>query len=219
MFGLSSIAEFIRGLRRYNYTPPKNNSRATPRLKNAEAPLEIPGNATTWNGIVWHHSATKDSPIGNDWASIEHYHTSHRVDGRIVSKSEYEMAAALGGHRCEKPWSAIGYHGGIEREGGRLVVRMGRPWNRPGAHAGLKGNNTYNELYLGFCLVGNYDAVAPDPETWELCLKVSRQLMSHFGFSKEHVIGHREVYDKVGVPRQKTCPGTSLNLELLRSML
>jgi N-acetyl-anhydromuramyl-L-alanine amidase AmpD len=144
---------------------------------------------------------------------------SWRVNGNIVTEGEYNEASRAGKSHCEKPWSDIGYHLGIERDGGNLVVRIGRPWNKSGAHAGFKQTNKYNESYLGCCVIGNYDVLAPDADTIELMLAVTRQLMERFDIPKEDVLGHRETYDQVGVPRLKTCPGTAIDMELFRGKL
>lgn len=213
---LDKIFGFINGLKNYNYSPPKQEPR---QPAPAPAPFTIPANTAAWKGIVWHHSATADNPNSDNWEGIRKYHTSYRVDGSIVTKEKYDEAAASGGRHCEKPWSDIGYHLGIERENGKLVVRIGRPWTKSGAHAGFKQTNKYNETYLGCCMIGDYDKQAPDQEMMDLCVSVTKHLMSKFNIEKSNVLGHRETYDQVGVPRQKTCPGSKFDLELFRSRL
>jgi hypothetical protein len=211
---LDKILEVINGLRNYNYVPQKQ----TPAT-NAVPVFDIPGNSSSWKGIVWHHSATKDNPAVNDWESIRRFHTSWRVDGNIVSEEAYKTAVANGRSHCEKPWSDIGYHLGIERENGLLVVKIGRPWNKAGAHAGFAGNNSFNENFLGCCLVGNFDSSPPDEDTMKMALAVTRQIMERFGIERSNVLGHREVYDIVGTPRLKTCPGSALNMDDFRGRL
>ena len=211
---IDAILGFFNGLRNYNYVPPKLDAKVAP----AEA-FTIPAVTAEWKGIVWHHSATQDNPRARDWDGIRRFHMSYRVGGNIVTNAEYAKAVAAGTPHCEKPWSDIGYHLGIERTENGLEVVIGRAWNKAGAHAGFKETNEYNETYLGCCLVGNYDATPPDEETMALCLAVTRQIMDRFGVPKENVLGHRETYDKVGVPRLKTCPGSSIDLELFRSKL
>ena len=223
---LDKIFGFINGLKNYNYVPPKNMPHQAGIPQSAEGVFEIPSIASSWKGMVWHHSASKDNPLGNDWDGIRRYHMSWRVNGNIVSEEEYKVAVAAGRSHCEKPWSDIGYHLGIERVNGRLEVKIGRPWNKVGAHAGLgkseygdKATDYYNQNFLGCCIVGCYDAMAPDKETMDLCLAVTRQIMAKFGFGKDSALGHREVYDRVGVPRAKTCPGMAINLDSFRSGL
>lgn len=190
----------------------------------AQSPMpkvfDLPSATKEWKGVVIHHSATPTKPSGHQWEAIRRYHTSFRVDGNIVTEEQYNKAVALGSRSCEKPWSDIGYHLGIERnpEDG-IQVRIGRSWLKSGAHAGFPGNSTFNDNYLGLCMVGNYDAVAPDKETWELCLTVVRQLMERFKFHKRNVLGHRETYGIVGVSQKKTCPGLKFDLNRFREEL
>ena len=186
----------------------------------ANTDFEIPEQTAQWDGIVIHHSATVETPHGHEWEAIRRFHMSYRIGGDIVTAEQYAAAVAAGKPGCEKPWSDIGYDLGIERDDDDgLKVRMGRSWMKAGAHAGFVGNNYFNEHYLGLCVVGSYDGVAPDDETWNLTLATVRQIMSRFGFDKSKVIGHREVYDIVGVPRLKTCPGLRFDMEKFRSML
>lgn len=183
--------------------------------------IEIPvATSRQWKGIVWHHSATPDS-AAKDWDSIRRYHTSYRVDFNIVTKEEYERRlAAKEGKNFQPPWKDIGYHGGVERLNGKLQFVWGRPLSEMGAHAGVKdASNVYNQEYLGLCVIGEFDTTSPDPETWDFCVQASRAFMDAFRFPASHVIGHREVFDKLGVPRQKTCPGTAWDLEHFRSEL
>ncbi len=183
--------------------------------------LKIPfDNLRKWHGIVWHHSATSDG-ITNDWNVIWKYHTSYRIDGNIVSESEFNRRFAIkDGKVFEKPWKAIGYHVGTEWVDGKLVFHWGRPLSMSGAHAGVKNcSNQFNEDYLGFCAIGNFDLKPPEPEHWEFNLMLTRAFMEQLRIPVSHVIGHCEVFDKFGVPRQKTCPGRCWDMELFRSEL
>jgi len=210
----NKILEFVNGLKNYGYVPPK----LVAKLLTAPS-FDIPPETSAWKGIVWHHSATQDNPAANDWESIRRYHMSWRVDGNIVTEDAYNQASRAGRSHCEKPWSDIGYHLGIERENGVLKVKIGRPWNKSGAHAGFAGNNSFNEAYLGCCLIGNFDQQAPDEETIALAVSVTKQIMSRFNIEQSKVLGHREVYDIVGVQRLKTCPGSAFNLDDFRGRL
>ena len=55
-----------------------------------------------------------------------------------------------------KPWSDIGYHDVIRRDG---TIEEGRPYNQQGAH--VKGRNRNS---LGVCLVGGRKENADEPE-------------------------------------------------------
>ncbi|OGS32988.1 MAG: hypothetical protein A2218_10400 [Elusimicrobia bacterium RIFOXYA2_FULL_53_38] len=173
-----------------------------------------------WSGIVWHHSATADG-ISRDWYAIRKYHTSFRIDGDIVTEDEYKRRLAAGkGSSFQTPWSDIAYHGGTERVNGQLVFNWGRSLLLAGAHSGVKGaSNIYNTDYLGLCAVGDFDKATPAPDHWDFNLQLTRALMEAFRIPASHVIGHREVFDRLGVPRQKTCPGKCWDLDLFRSEL
>jgi hypothetical protein len=209
------VKNFLQGLKDYR-TPVIPNFR--PAEKNI-VPDEAYANCDRWKGIVIHHSATADGKL-NDWENIRHYHMSYRIDGDIVDESTFKSRQMIGsGKSFEKPWSDIGYHGGWEMDNGVFKFKMGRSWNKAGAHAGLKGNNTFNEQYLGLCIVGNFDKAAPTPEQWAFCVKTVKEICAHLGIDKGSVLGHREVYDLAGVPRQKTCPGSQFDIGTFRSQL
>ena len=173
-----------------------------------------------WKGIVWHHSASPDSP-GRDWPGIVKYHTSYRIDFNIVTPEEFERRRAAGdGKVFQKPWAAVGYNGGTEWVGDEVVFNWGRPLNVVGAHSGVSGcSNIFNEEYLGFCSIGDFDAAPLRPEHWDFNLKLTRAFMDAFNIPASHVIGHREVFDQLGVPRQKSCPGSAWDMDQFRADL
>lgn len=191
-------------------TPPK------PKLN-----LEIPvAGSREWKGIVIHHSASPDGPA-RDWDGIVKYHTSYRIEFNTVTKEEFERRlAAHDGKVFQKPWLDVGYHAGTELVNGEPVFRWGRPLSMVGAHAGVEGvSNKFNEEFLGICCIGNYDTISPEPALWDFNIRVTKVLMEAFEIPADQVIGHREVFDRLGVPRQKTCPGKCWNMDLFRQML
>ena len=172
-----------------------------------------------WQGIVWHHSATSDTNY-DDWSGIKKYHTSYRIRGHIVDKKTFTAARKNGEKGLQRPWSDIGYHGGVEKVDGVYTHRTGRSLDRAGAHAAVaKVSNSYNKTHIGLCLIGNFDLEAPNQEVWEFCLAVTRTYMDTYDIDKDMVIGHREVYDKLGIFRQKTCPGNLFDIHKFRSDL
>jgi len=173
-----------------------------------------------WRGIVWHHSSSPDGNL-RDWQGIVKYHTSYRIDFNIVSKEVFDKRlAANDGKSFQVPWKAVGYHGGIEFENDQMVFNPGRPLSMKGAHAGVKGSSSrFNTEYIGLCAIGDFDKAAPRIEMWDFALDITRHLMREFNIPAAHVIGHREVYEKLGVAVQKTCPGKFWNLEFFRSEL
>ena len=67
--------------------------------------------------------------------------------------------------------------------------------------------------------VGDFDSTPPKPEHWEFNLQITRAFMAAFGITAARVIGHREVFSKLGVPVQKSCPGKCWDLENFRQSL
>ena len=177
-------------------------------------------NARKWKGICWHHSASPDK-VTRDWDSIVKYHTSYRIDFDIVTREEFEKRlTAHKGKVFQKPWNAVGYHAGTEMMNGKPVFSWGRALSMACAHAGVASvSNKFNEDFIGICCIGNYDPISPDPALWDFNLEVTRAFMAAFKISKEQVIGHREVFDRLKIPRQKSCPGKSWNLDLFRAEL
>lgn len=177
-------------------------------------------NSRPWKGIVWHHSASADG-ITRDWDAIWKYHMSYRIDGVIVSETEFQRRLSTHkGKSFQTPWKSIGYHGGTEWANGQLIFTWGRPLSMIGSHAGVKNaSNQFNEEYLGLCAIGNFDLMPPKPEHWDFNLRLTRTFMDAFRIPANHVIGHYEVFDKLGLPRQKTCPGRCWDMGLFRSEL
>ena len=125
-----------------------------------------------WSAIVWHHSATKDGD-NNDWEAIRRYHIE------------------------TKGWRNIGYHWGIERENGVIVVREGRPLNWEGGHC-----VGWNKIALGICIVGNFDLAPPDADILAAAVNLGRDIMATFpAITPERSFYHRQFVTG------KQCPG------------
>lgn len=133
--------------------------------------------------IVVHHSATKDSGTVS-WNAIRKFHVE------------------------QNGWQDIGYHAGIELVGDRYECMVGRSITIPGAHC-----EGHNKDSLGFCFVGDYDAVAPNPEM--LAVAVDRVLAPwcfRFNIPIDRIYGHRQF-------SPKTCPGKLFSVDMLREMI
>src|SRR3990167_2181924 len=168
-----------------------------------------------FKGIIWHHSATKDGK-SHDIAAIRRYHKAFRIDGNIVTKTEWiRRHNRAEGNYFQIPWSDVGYHLLLENRDGVLRWEFGRPFTEEGAHAG----NLFNQTHLGFCLVGNFDATPPDKKSWDLCLEFTRIFMSRFEFPKKNILGHREIFPILGQEGQKPCPGWAWDLDKFRHEL
>ncbi len=133
--------------------------------------------------IIIHHSATKDS-ISVSWSAIRRYHMFTRG------------------------WSDIGYHAGAEIVGTDVECFYGRPADREGAHT-----QGQNHSSLGFCFVGNYDLIEPDPMM--LAVAAQRVLAPWCRLYKipvSEIHGHREYANK-------SCPGELFDIGLLRDLV
>lgn len=198
--------------------PPQVESSAPPKPR-MELVIPVAG-SRQWKGICWHHSASADK-VTRDWNAIVHYHTSYRIDFDIVSAEEFDRRLrSHQGKVFQRPWKDVGYHGGTELVNGEPFFSWGRSLSAVGAHAGVSGvSNRFNEEFIGLCCIGNYDAVSPDPKLWDFNLMVTRTFMDAFKISKDQVIGHREVFDLLKIPRQKSCPGNAWNMDVFRAEL
>ena len=133
--------------------------------------------------IIIHHSATKDSGTVS-WGAIRRYHVE--TNG----------------------WRDIGYHAGIEQVDDHFEIQTGIDPLTIGIHT--KGHNANT---LGFCFVGDYDAVAPSHEMLEMAVdKVLLPWCIRFGVTVANVRGHRDY-------SPKTCPGRLFNMDELREMI
>jgi len=200
-----------------------------------------------WLGIVWHHSATRDDLVHNNIDGVIKYHKSFRIDFNAVAEPQKEKLSGIeyvkykNGEWYKKPeydyyfaelkkkeanpadkryfelaWMDVGYHGLIESIDDKYIFKYGRPLSMIGTHAGYK---EFNENYLGLCAIGDFDKNQVPRMLWEFALMVTRTFVDTFSIPIANVIGHREVYDKMNVPRQKQCPGKFWNTDYFRSCL
>lgn len=133
---------------------------------------EFVGPQLPWSAIIFHHSATKDG-VTNDYEAIRRYHIE------------------------VKGWRDIGYHFLIERVGGKILTRKGRPLSWEGGHT-----VGWNKIAIGICVVGNYDLAAPDAEIMDAAVALGREIMAAFpAITPSRVFYHRQF-------ASKTCPGT-----------
>jgi len=161
-----------------------------------------------WKWIIIHHSWSKDHGT-LDWGGIRKYHTSYRIDGHIVTKTEYIRRLDIrDGKLFQPPWSDIAYHFGIEKVGGHYEILIGRSILVHGGHC--KGMNRSS---LGICFIGNYDEVEPPEEMLTFAAeRLIVPLLKISGYSTDCIVGHRK-YAK------KSCPGKRFRLDVLQNIV
>lgn len=140
--------------------------------------------ARKWDMIIIHHSQSPDSGNTYTWDQIAYWHVR------------------------ERGFNAIGYHLGMELEGGRYVYCIGRGLDCVGAHT--QGQNDHA---IGICLCGNFDKEEPlDCQYWMLA-ELCKDLMRDFNISIENIRPHREFN------KEKTCPGNMFSMDKLISKI
>jgi hypothetical protein len=179
-----------------------------------------PSKARPWKGVVWHHSAG-GGRTARSWQELADYHTSYRIDFQPVSRDEFDdRLKAHQGAVFQQPWKTVGYHCGTEWINGQGILHWGRPMHIMGIHTRVKGvSNLFNQEFLGFCAVGNFEQAAPSPEFWEFNLRLTRTFMDLFQIQRENVLCHREALERLGVETDETCPGQCWDMEVFREDL
>lgn len=97
-----------------------------------------------------------------------------------------------------EPWACIGYHFIVGPDG---KIYEGRPLTYQGAHA---GNDDFNRLNIGICLVGEFEAHRVPILQREALLAALDRLCSDYGISHGNVYGHRKF-------KITECPGRYLS--------
>ena len=140
-----------------------------------------PGGERPWRWIVVHHSATHAGGAAE-------FDRMHRGNG----------------------WDELGYHfvvgnGTQTRDG---AVEVGPRWlkQKHGAHA-KTGDNRFNELGIGVCLVGDFDHNRPSARQLQSLAVLVAYLMDRYDIPPERVIGH-------GDTKPTACPGRNLYAEM-----
>jgi hypothetical protein len=113
-----------------------------------------------WQGIILHHSATKDSGTVS-WDAIKKYHTE------------------------TQGWSDIGYHCGFEYVGDKVVFQPGRSLDKDAAACVGK-----NSTHIQVCMVGDFDAVEPTHEMYIAVAHLCKRFMSIYDFGIDAIRGH-----------------------------
>jgi hypothetical protein len=178
----------------------------------------------TWDGIVWHHSTARDG-VCYDWDAIKLFHTSYRVDSKVVDAKEYrKLSIQKMGREFGEPMRAVGFHAAVEHVEGAggvfaPVIHLGRSLDLNGEHTSHKGSVVFNSRYLGLVAIGDFDAKPMPPEMWDQCLRLTRAMMEAFSIPAEKVLGHSEADAIAGVEKPRGCPGALWRMEKFRKDL
>ena len=132
--------------------------------------------------IILHHSAGPDNE-GSDFEAVRTFHVKQRG------------------------WSDIGYHRFIERDGGTVVAKQGRPYEQSGAHC--PGMNSRS---IGVCVNGNFDKQHMDETTRLVLVGEIARLMLDFAIPYHRVMMHRQAAQP---GRGTACPGKYFPYELI----
>lgn len=167
-----------------------------------------------WQGIVIHHSLTKDGTSKN-WNAIIKYHKSWAYQGVTITQQEGEKLVAEG-KRVKRPWSDVGYHFCIEQVNGEWIVFAGRSLDKKGAHT---KELDFNAKFIGICIIGDFDKTQPPPEALSLCESLVEILQDALDVPVENVLGHGEAQKIARVVKPKTCPGLNFDMGKFRVKL
>lgn len=140
-----------------------------------------------WKYIVLHHSATGSGSV----ASIDEAHRQ-RLDEEGL------------------PWRGIGYHfvigNGEGMADGELAATFRWREQCEGAHAGIA---QFNELGVGVCLIGDFNATPPSPQQLATLQALIVTLQREYGIDDDRILAHRDV-------RPTACPGSLFPLATIR---
>jgi len=131
--------------------------------------------------------------------TVEHIIVHHTSRLHMTAEECHEF------HQKERGWSGIGYNYFIEKNGDIIEGR--------GQHVGADAYG-HNRTSIGICMTGDFDIESPSNEQWTSFLWLSSYMMKLYHLQTEQVLGHRELE---GV--QKSCPGSLINMDELRSQL
>ncbi len=147
-----------------------------PPLPDHDAAWEVHGAVRPWRFIVLHHSAT------------------HKGSAAVFDRW----------HRNHNGWDELGYHfvigNGTYSGDGRIEVGSRWPKQKHGAHCKVGQDETYNNVGIGICLVGNFEAQRPTEAQMTSLVRLVDYLSARFEVPDSRIIGHGDVDDT-------RCPG------------
>ncbi|HUU11493.1 MAG TPA: peptidoglycan recognition family protein [Phycisphaerae bacterium] len=145
------------------------------------------GSERPWQYIVLHHSAT-------DHGSAAVFDRMHRNHG----------------------WDELGYHfvigNGTESGNGEVEIGSRWPKQKHGAHCKVAGHPEYNDVGIGVCLVGNFDATRPTQAQIDSCVEVVQFLKDRYRVPRGRMYGHGQL-------KPTACPGRNFPYDEIYSRL
>jgi len=141
-----------------------------------------------WKGIVIHHSATT---VGSAKA-LDNFHRNQR---RMQNGLAYHFV--------------IGNGKGM----GDGEVHIGNRWKKQLDGGHLK-KEEWNKIYIGICLIGNFQEQRPSSKQMNALEGLSRHLMRRCGLSSSKVTTHR-----IQHKNHTVCPGKNFSISTLKSRL
>jgi N-acetylmuramoyl-L-alanine amidase len=135
-------------------------------------------------------------------------HTSATADksGKPVDASAESIRRY---HVEHNGWKDIGYHYVVRMNG---LLEGGRPLPDVGAHVG-----GFNDESVGICCSGHGDIEDFTPQQHQVLSALCAQLCVSLGLPHTAVIGHREADDHGAPHVDKTCPGTKVDMDVVRA--
>ena len=140
-------------------------------------------------------------------------HPKYIIVHTVAKRGETDIEEIRRWHVEERGWDDIGYHYYIKKDGD---IQEGRAEEVPGAHA--RGFNTRS---IGVCMEGHGDYERWTFEQWIAFRQLVFETHIVYGVGPRTgiVIGHRETYPLLNKPVVKTCPGTLIDMDFVRSHL
>lgn len=114
-------------------------------------------------------------------------------------------------HREVNGWRKIGYHWYVSEDG---HGEQGRLDEEVGAHVG--GFNGYT---LGLCVSGHGDFERWNDKQLAEVVRKCAAWCREYRLGPEHVIGHHEAGEHGAPSVRKTCPGTLIDLDVIRELV
>ncbi len=154
----------------------------TPPLPEHDPAWEVDGAVRPWRFIVIHHSAT------------------HKGNAAVFDAW----------HRNHNGWDELGYHfvigNGTYSADGRIEVGSRWPKQKHGAHCKVGQDETYNDVGIGICLVGNFETDWPTEAQRRSLARLVDYLSAKYEIPDARIIGHGDVDDT-------KCPGRHFSFE------